>query len=84
MKRIHAVRLSEDTPAGRIKVADQLRVQRHQPAIGVALRVQQAVEPIPDADQLPSKLARRQGRAHDYGIDPRDEASAHIDGDASV
>ena len=54
----------------------------HQSALGVALRVQQPVEPIPDADHLPSQFARRQGRSHDHGIHPRDVAGAHIDGDA--
>ena len=83
MKRIHTVRLAEHARAGRIEASDQLRAQGQQPALGVALRVQQAVEPIADADQLPSQLARRQGRAHDDGIDPRHEAGAHIDGNAS-
>ena len=60
VKRIDPGRLAQETAAGRIEVLDQLGAERHQPAVGIALRVQQPVEPVPDADHLPSHLARRQ------------------------
>ena len=82
VERVDPGRLAEETRAVRIQVLDQLGAEGHQPAIGVALRVQQPVEPVPDADHLPSQPAGRQGRAHDHGIDPRDVAGAHHDGDA--
>ena len=45
--------------------------------------MQQPVKAIPDADQLPSQLARRQSRTHHHGIHPRDEAGSRVDGNAS-
>ncbi len=70
VERVNPGRLAEQPGRIRIQVLDQLGAEGHQPAIGVAIRVQQPVEAVPDADHLPSQLARRQGRAHDHGIEP--------------
>ena len=84
MKRIDPGRLAQDTPGGGIQVFNQLGAEGDQSAIGVAIRVQQPLKPIPDADHLPSHSARRQGGAHDYGIYSRNKAGTHIDGNPSV
>ena len=69
--------------AGGIQILNQLRAEGHQSAIGVAFRVQQPIKSIADADHLPSHFARRHGSAHDHGIDSRDKAGTHMDGNAS-
>ena len=83
MERIHPQRLPEDARAGRIQILDQLGVQRDQSTVGVALRVQQSVKPIPDADHLPAQLARRQRSPLDHGIQSRHIACADHDRNAS-
>ena len=71
-------------PAGRIEALDQLRAEGHQPAVWVAFRVQYPFESVADADHFPAQFGRRQGRAHDHGIHPGNEAGADVDGDASA
>ena len=84
VERVDPGRLAQETRGGRVQVRDQLGAEGQQPAFGVALRVQQAVEAVTDADHLPAQLARRDGRPHDHGIDPGNVAGAHHDGDASL
>ena len=83
MKRIDPARLAQDAPAPGIQALDQLRAEGHQPAVGVALRVQQPFEAIADADHLPSQFARCQRRAHHHGIHAWHKAGARHDGDPS-
>ena len=84
VERVDPGRLAEQARGGRVQALDQLRAEGQQPAVGVALRVQQTVEAVPDADHLPPQLARGQGRAHDHGVDPRHVAGAHHDRDAPL
>ncbi len=83
MKGIDPRRLAQNSPAGRLQGLDPLAVEKHQSAIGVVIGVQQPFESIVDADELPSQFTRRQGRSGHHGIHPRDEAAAHVDGDAA-
>ena len=80
----HPGRLTEQPGRTRIQVLDQRRIQGHQAAVRVAVRMQQAVEAVPDADDLPPQLAGRQGRPHDHGVDPGHVAGAHHDPDAPL
>ena len=66
VKGIFSGRLAQNSPTGRIQVLDPLAVENHQSAIGVLIGVQQAVESIADADELPSQLTRRQDRPGDH------------------
>ena len=82
MERIHAARLAQHIAGGRIEIFNQLGREGHQSAFGIAVRVQQAFKPVPDADDLPAQLACGQGRSLDHGVHAGDEARAHIDRDA--
>ena len=84
VERVDPGRLAEQPGRSRIQVLDQLGAEGHQPAIGVTFRVQHPVEAVPDADHLPSQLARRHGRPHDHGVEPGHVPGADHDGDASV
>jgi hypothetical protein len=58
-------------------------VEGYHSAIGKAIRIEQSVKSVPDADEFPSQFTRRQGRSDHHGIQPWYEAAAHVDGKAS-
>jgi hypothetical protein len=75
--------LTQDAPARRVQVLNQLGAQGHQAAIGITIRMQQSLKPVPDAHDLPSHFACCQSRAHNHCIHTWNEAGTHIDSNAS-
>jgi hypothetical protein len=83
IKWIDPGRLTQNSPAGRLQILDPLAVEKHQSAIGVVPGIQQSVESIADADELPSQVTRCEGCSGHDVIHPGYKAATHVNGDAS-
>ena len=62
VKWVYPGGLTQDSPASRIQVLDQLGTEGDQATLRVTIRMKKSFEPILDADQLPSQIARGESR----------------------
>ncbi len=77
MERIDPGCLPEHAAGSGIQSFRHPDSERHEPAVGVALRVQQAVKAVANTDHFPAQLVCSLSRTLDHGIHPGDEAGSH-------
>ena len=81
-RRVAAVRRAEDRAAQVHDAADGLCVQPHDAAPRVLVRDEQPVEPVADADDVPTAVASGERGGTDDGVQAGRVTSAGADGDA--
>ena len=90
LKDAHAVKLMPASSAavaeGTLRASLDAVVRRSsfpdESAVGVVIRIQQAVESVADADDLSSELARGGGGSHQDRVHAGNEIGPDVDGDA--